>query len=353
MNAIAHNETLPARYAALRCPACGGVLSPSRRAAESLAESLECPACRESFPLISGIPRMLLAPLRAALAGRQNHGAVDERRVRTAHSFGYEWTHFAAMRPEWERNFLAYMLPHTPAFFRGKQVLDAGCGIGRHAFYAAKFGARVWAVDLGPAVEVAQRNTADCATVQCVQADLQQLPFAPASFDFVYSIGVLHHLPDPEEAFRYLLRYVKPGGAIQIYLYWQPEGQPVKRLLLAAVKALRQVTTRLPHPLLHALSYPAAAAAFAGFVWPYRLLRLAGLKGLAEKLPMRQYAHYPFGVCVNDQFDRFSAPLEYRYTQAEVRGWLERAGLEEIVVRPNYGWCASGRKPLADTVKTS
>jgi hypothetical protein len=110
------------------------------------------------------------------------------------------------------------------------------------------------------------------------------------------------------------------------------------------INGLRQITTRLPHPVVHALSYPAAAAAFAGFVWPYRLLRGAGLDGIAEQLPMKQYLQYPFSVCVNDQFDRFSAPIENRYTRAEVRGWLERAGLEEIVVRPNTGWCATGRK---------
>jgi hypothetical protein len=64
-------------------------------------------------------------------------------------------------------------------------------------------------------------------------------------------------------------------------------------------------------------------------------------------LPMRQYADYPFGVCVNDQFDRFSAPVENRYTRAEVLDWLERAGLEGATVLPNWGWLGTGRKPLA------
>lgn len=323
--------------AQLRCPVCQGGLTRA-------GESLHCAPCGERFPVTNGIPRMLVGAMRAALGGEQTNGAVDERRVATAQSFGYEWTHFAEMRAEWEQNFLDYMAPHGPAFFRGKRVLDAGSGSGRHAYYSAKFGAEVWAVDLGAAVEVTRRNTAQLESVQVVQADLHQLPFAPESFDFVYSIGVLHHLPDPEAVFRGLLRYLKPGGEAQIYLYWQPEGQPVKRALLTAVNAARQVTTRLPHPLLHALSYPAAAAAFAGFVWPYRALRQAGLQEWAERLPMKQYADYPFSVCVNDQFDRFSAPIEYRYTRAEVRGWLERAGLEAIEVRPNYGWCASGRK---------
>ena len=68
-----------------------------------------------------------------------------------------------------------------------------------------------------------------------IQADLHRPPFALESFDFIYSIGVLHHLPDPEAAFQNLLRYLKPQGEIQIYLYWRPEGQPIKRALLSIV----------------------------------------------------------------------------------------------------------------------
>jgi hypothetical protein len=59
-----------------------------------------------------------------------------------------------------------------------------------------------------------------------------------------------------------------------------------------------------------------------------------------------RHAQYPFRVCVNDQFDRLSAPIEFRYTRDEDEGWLRRAGLEETVVRPNYGWRPTGRKPV-------
>ncbi len=339
MNQSAEQDKRTAWLAELRCPQCAGRLLAERDAA------LLCLHCDEAYPISGGIPRLISGAMRRALAGEAARDAVDEQRVATALSFGYEWNHFPEMRAEWERNFQDYFAPHTPESFRGKRVLDGGCGTGRHAFHAARNGAEVWAVDLGSAVEVAHRNTAEFANASVVQADLYHLPFVPESFDFVYSIGVLHHLPDPEAAFRNLLRYLKPGGRAHIYLYWKPEGQPVKRALLAAAGAARQVTTRIPHRLLHGLSYPAAAAAFASFVWPYQILRAVGLGGVAERLPMKQYAQYPFRVCVNDQFDRFSAPIENRYTRAEVRGWLERAGLEEIVVRSNFGWCATGRKP--------
>lgn len=295
---------------------------------------------------------MLLEPLRGALLSEvQEATGTDAQQVETARSFGYEWTKFPEMYAEWEQSFLSYMQPHGPDFFHGKKVLDAGCGNGRFAYYAASHGAEVWACDLGPAVEVARRNTKEAGRVRIVQADLHRPPFAPESFDFIYSIGVLHHLPDPEKAFRSLLRYLKPGGAIQIYLYWKPEGQPIKRALLSAVNAARLMTIRLPHEANYALAFPAALAAWGFFVWPYKLLkRVPRLEKLAERIPMKQYGSFPFRVCINDQLDRFSAPIENRYTKAEVEGWLRRAGLERIEINPFYGWVGSARKPAASSI---
>jgi SAM-dependent methyltransferase/uncharacterized protein YbaR (Trm112 family) len=324
----------------LRCPSCHGVLVISDQ------DSMDCAACQISYPIINGIPRLLEPSLREALLGKGSVSGTDAKQVETALSFGFEWHRFPEMYDEWAKQFLSYMQPHTAEFFRGKKILDAGCGNGRFAYYATKYGAEVWALDLGPAVEVAQRNTETVGgTVQAVQADLYNPPFALESFDFIYSIGVLHHLPHPEAAFRNLLRFLKPGGEIQIYLYWKPERRPIKSLLLAGVSAFRQFTTRLPHSAVYALAYPSAVAAFLFFVWPYRILkRTSQFASLAEELPMKQYASFPFRVCVNDQLDRFSAPIENRYTRSDVQNWLARASLESPFVGESYGWVATGRK---------
>jgi len=330
----------------LRCPACQGQFY-TRHGNQNVDLFFVCTACGAEFPVIRGIPRLLLSPLQEALLGSPPSSARDDVQIRTALSFGFEWSRFPEMYGEWEKTFLNYMEPHKAEFFHGKKVLDAGCGNGRFAHYAAKYGAEVCAIDLGPAVEVAQQNAGRSEAVQVIQADLHRPPFAVETFDFIYSIGVLHHLPNPEAAFQNLLRYLRPGGEIQIYLYWSPDEQPFKRALLTVINAARKVTIRLPHEFVYALAFPAAVAAFGFFVWPYRIFRrIPGLKALAEKLPMKQYADFPFKVCVNDQLDRFSAPIENRYTSQEVFDWLKRAALEEASVRPNYGWMGSGRKPV-------
>jgi len=333
----------PRLVALLRCVECAG-RDPLEQDSLDGRPVLRCPH-GHTYPFADGTARILRVSLRDSMARGGSGDAAEEAKRRTAASFGYEWRHFADLRPEWERNFLAYMAPHGHEFFPGKLVLDAGSGAGRHAYYAARDGADVVAVDLGPAIDVTRRNTADLANILAVQADLYDLPFADGTFDFAYSIGVLHHLPDPEAAFRQLLRVVRPGGEVGIYVYWRHE-HGVRGALLRLVTAARRVTTRLPHPVLHLLSYPIAAVATALFVWPARLLaRIPPLREVALRLPLAGYMHYPFIVCVNDQFDRFSAPLERRYTEAEVRAWLGREGLEDVHVLANYGWVAGGRKP--------
>src|SRR5438105_839622 len=104
----------------LRCPGCGGELHPGDESPMTNREgSLRCNRCDETFPVIDGIPRMLLTPLRRAVMESGPCGGADPRQVATARSFGFEWSRFPEMRDEWERNFLEYMAPHGPEFFPG------------------------------------------------------------------------------------------------------------------------------------------------------------------------------------------------------------------------------------------
>ena len=261
----------------------------------------------------------------------------------TADSFAYEWSHFGQPRSEWDRNFRDYLQPHSPEQLRGRTVIDVGAGSGRHSRQASYHGAQVVAVDLGRSIDVARINLPP--DVLTVQADAERLPFEPGTFDLAMSIGVLHHLPDPVRGLRQLARLAKPGGHVHVYLYWVPELW-AHRALLRLVTAARVITVRMPHRLLHALCYPLSAFLNVTAVMPYRALRARPRgRALASWFPLKTYADYPFGVLVNDQFDRFSAPLEHRFTRRQVMTILSEAGLEDVTVLPNHGWVGDGRVP--------
>src|SRR5438552_3085002 len=140
---------------------------------------------------------------------------------------------------------------------------------------------------------------------------------ARGTFDSIYSIGVLHHLPDPERAFCALAPYVKPDGTLFAWIYGPRHG-----VSEAVTRVLRRVTTRMDYRLLYAL-----CAAIAGGLrffshYPYRVLsRVPGLSGVAERLPLHDHHRYPFKVVVADAFDRLSVPLVRYYTDDDLPGW--------------------------------
>ncbi len=131
-----------------------------------------------------------------------------------------------------------------------------------------------------------------------------------------------------------------------VYLYWSLNDEPRwKQHLLRLVGMVRQVTTRLPFPVLRAFSWCVAVGCEICFVAPYRWLRNTRWKAFAETLPLKLYADFPFRLLYQDQFDRFSAPIENRYDREQVKGWLTRSGLEDSDIVRGAGWRAMGKLP--------
>lgn len=309
----------------LRCTSCNSPLS--HESAQDLNDAtLLCPACGFDVPTIAGVPRFV---------GTLANSAAR----RTQASFGYEWTHFNNWRFSGHTNFSDYFQDVDLVGLKGAIVLDAGCGMGRHSREIAQFARQVVAVDFSDAIDQAAHNTAGLGNVDCLQADLLNLPFADDSFDFVYSIGVLHHLEDTERALAGLVRKVKRGGRLRIYLYWKRSGW--QGLLLSVVTVIRRLTTRLPFGFLRALCWLLSMGLFVGVVIPYRFLSRCGAR-FHRDWPLVVYEKYPFNVLYNDQFDRFSAPIEKRYSPEEVRQLLQLAGLRNVRVIQCFGWIGEG-----------
>jgi SAM-dependent methyltransferase len=308
----------------LRCPHCRGHLERLEMG------DLKCQDCGRNTPVVSDIPRFV--------KDEDFDGSGAARRTRA--SFGYEWTHFNDWKPS-SGTFGDYFSNFDLEWLRGRTVLDAGCGMGRHARQIAPFADTVVAVDFSNAINEAARNVADQANVQCVQGDLTRLPVADNTFDFVFSMGVLHHIADTSGTLWGLVRALKPGGRLRLYLYWKRTG--FAGALLSVVALARKVTVRLPFPVLRVLCWLLSVGLMAGVVLPYRLLLKLGVD-VKDTWPLAIYTKYPFIVLYNDQFDRFSAPIEKRYSEAEVAALLESAGLREVRVFSRFGWIGDGVK---------
>ena len=345
----------------LICPACRSPLDVLWDNSEDGALGHVNGVCYEVVPVIGGIPRLVVGSARGLVA------AVHARWLATHEPFGgwvlgearfrpdlhlvdrfdREWHQFAEMEPaERSRIFERYFDLVPPALLGpGNVVLDAGCGGGRWAAEVASRGARVIALDLGQSVELAARHVGPPALF--IQADVREVPVAPGSVDLAYSVGVLHHIKETELAVDRIVQTIRPGGWFLVYLYYALDGRgPLFRSVFAVVDGLRRVISSLPQFLIAPTTTAIAALVYLPLARLARVLELARLGRLADRIPLRFYSALSFRTMRNDSIDRFGTRLEKRYRREEVIGLLERAGLEDVRVseEPPY-WHAVGRRP--------
>ncbi|TSC95204.1 MAG: methyltransferase [Parcubacteria group bacterium Licking1014_1] len=351
----------------LVCPVCGNNFSlrTFREDKEDVEEGLLVCGCGQFFPIVNCIPRILVNDLRDMLCqqfgdffvkyksflpgdvyeARPNNslrGLASKQKKETSESFSYEWQKFPKMLKDWEKNFNFYFqLVRNINWLKDKTVLEAGCGNGRHTFFASKLAKQILAVDLSRAVDVAFSNNKNTGNIHFIQADIYNLPFKTGYFDFIFSIGVLHHLPWPEQGFQKLVGLLADKGRILIYVYHSFSKKSFNFYLLNFVNFFRRLTTKLPHKALYPLCYPIAFLSFFVLVLPYKFF----LKNRSiESWPLKTYAQYPFEVLLNDTFDRFSAPIENRYSREEILQWYKRANLKDVKILGGAGWRVFGLK---------
>jgi SAM-dependent methyltransferase len=301
----------------LRCPVCKGELWPE-------GKGLICEQCKHPFPEVRGVVRF-----------------VDAEKY--AGSFGFQWHRHAQTQLDGPRHTesefdFRQRTGFTPDELRGKLILDVGCGMGRFAEVASRWGARVIGVDLSTAAEVAAQNLGARDGVFFFQADAFALPFANESFDFIYSLGVLHHTPDCEKAFKGLVKFLKPGGTIAIWLYsgynkWYRFSD-----------LYRKLTRRLPSKTLHTLCYAAVPMYYV-----YHGVRKVPLIGRS----VSGFFHHIFPLSLHpdpaarvlDTFDWYSPKYQSKHTYEEVFRWFESCGLESLRVL-HEPISLRGKKPL-------
>lgn len=291
----------------LVCPSCKrelALLTQCWEGAEVISGVLRCEPCVREYPIVRGVPRFVSSDAYAS-------------------SFGKQWTWFRDVqldsrngtRQSWDT--LRRTTGWRDEDYRGRLVLDAGVGAGRFAEVAARNGAEVVGVDLSEAVEAAYANIGRHERVHIVQADIFALPVRDESFDLTYSIGVLHHTPDPCAAFVRVARSVKKGGHLAVYVY------AAYGLAVRSSDMIRKITTRLPARVMFAV---AALAIPAYYV--YRLPLLGKLLQLIAPISLHPDPRWRW----LDTFDWYTPRYQWKFRYPTVIRWFRNNGFLDIDV---------------------
>lgn len=311
------------------------------------------------FPVVDYIPRMLpdafcslgrfldeykhFLPVEMIKNRMEGMEVKKFRRVHrsTGESFGYEWLRYDVDLEEEDSEILLQDSQIPEEFFKGKVILDAGCGMGRYTRTAGGMGGEIVGVDLSQSVVKAYLMTQNNPFAHIVQGNILKLPLREKQFDIVYSFGVLHHTPDARQGFLNLTKFLKKDGIISIWVYGTAgkyhdfktnplredrqgytKSNMAKRLHWFIVyiremlfKTVRLVTTRMYVPLLYLLCYPLAAVG---------------------KIPLLRYltasVHNNWRVRLLENFDWFSPQYQSHHTKEEVSSWFKEAKLDDIAM---------------------
>ena len=312
----------------LACPSCSCSvrldIEEERDGIEIMHGELRCTACSQSFPIIAGVPRFADPEL------------LDHGKRATAKNFGWSWNEFSHEHEKFGEELLGWIAPIRPEYFPGKVVLEAGCGKGRHTSRIAHWGARdVVAVDLSDAVDLAFEAVRGMENAHVIQADIYHLPLR-REFDYAFSVGVLHHLPDPRGGFESMVSKVKPGGGVSAWIY----GAENNKWITSFVNPIRKhITSRMNQRVLFHLSKLPTAIVYSVSKLIYGPLnRSPRGKAIAKRLFYNEYLNFVSAFHWREQhsivFDHLVAPTAFYIPREEFESWWAKVGAEELVI----GW---------------
>lgn len=201
----------------LACPRCHGDLTHKPEGEEAFC----CPACQKCWPIIEGIPRFL--ELQEDILQQAKDHWEDSP------SFQYEATtqlysrEYYEEQDRWRAEEIDPYIMHEYRFAqtKGQVTLDIGCGSGWVVKQAGKAGAFSVGVDFAAKAVRSTKGALDTYGLagMAIQADAQHLPIKSDIIDRLFSMGVLHHIPNTEQGIAEAYRVLKPGGSALISLY--------------------------------------------------------------------------------------------------------------------------------------
>lgn len=305
------------------------------------------------YPIMDGIPRLLTfrtgvgaefqarhaSRLASSFSGytlpneRATPGEADILRTFSSEWVNYDWDgeSYWNLKPDVWFRCMRFALDLDRRPLAGKLVLEAGIGIGGVADYVCRQEkCELIGLDLGYAVDSANRHFGKNPFLHLVQASVFAPPFASATFDFVYSFGVIHHTFSTETAFKSLARLPRQGGRLYIWVYspYDEQRNLLRRGLMVMENVIRPTLWKMPEKLQTVALAPVVPAYMA-------------MQWLRSKRSDGSVIAYGFREALHAARDRFTPPFVHRHTEEEVASWFESAGFTDLVyngreVKPDY-----------------
>jgi len=286
---------------------------------------VSCTGCDTSYPIIAGVPRFI------AKSASNSTRVTFDRKWKLYDSgihplwgnaidgkfleISYEYPVTEDRYTMW-RDFVCKFFRVDPSYFKGRVILDAGCGIGWLSYTMARLGATVIATDLADSsISLTSKILSGISNSKVIQADLARPPFGKESFDSTISLGVMHHTQNTRHTFFQLAKTVKPDGDFFLHLYEK-------------VQPLRENLTELIRKIIHLFPKEVQLEICKRFLTiDFSLLK--------DKPVRRKYFRAVNRLIMlsktpEETFDVYSPKYNHRHSFEEVKSWYQEAGFATV-----------------------
>ena len=233
------------------------------------------------------------------------------------YTFGEEWKTYNKILPQHHDEFKLYFdLIDLPAL-GSKRIGDLGCGIGRWSYFLKDIAKEIVLIDFSESIFEARKNLSESDNMIFIMADVLNLPFQDDIFDFMFSLGVLHHIPSP--ALQSVRKLSRLAPEFLVYLYYALDNRgTLYKLIFYFINLIRQLICNITSPPARSILTEALMwSLYVPIIFIGKILSMLGVS--ASKVPFHSiYGHMNLGRIRQDVYDRFFTRIEQRVSKKEI-----------------------------------